>query len=72
MTDNELLTMLIEAEGFVNLDEFLECFAFDSVVPGICKICHATVDCEPDARRNYCDNCTANGIESGLSLAGLV
>ncbi len=72
MTDDQMLTMLMEIEGFVNLDAFLEAFAMDSIVPGICTICHSTYDVEPDARKNYCDNCTANAVKSGLVLAGLV
>ena len=70
-TDKEFLALLLDAEGFDDIESFLK-RPFDSVVPGICKICLGTADCEPDARNNYCDNCTANAIESGLSLAGLV
>ena len=72
MTNQALLAELLAAEGFEDLESFLDCFAMDSVVPGICGDCRGTMDCEPDARENYCDHCGGNGVQSGLVLAGII
>lgn len=72
MTNQELLAELFAIEGFDDLESFLDVSVMDSVVPGICNTCHATTDCEPDARHNHCDNCGANTVESGLVLAGII
>lgn len=71
MMNQDLLAELLAAEGFNNLDDFLECYATDSIVPGICDGCHGTTDCAPDARDDYCEYCGGTGVQSGLVLAGI-
>lgn len=71
-TDSELLALLVAAEGFESEFDLLESSVCDSVVPAICGICESTMDSEPDARENYCDNCGANAVQSGLVLAGII
>ena len=41
---------LLEAEGFDSVDEMLERFVFESVVPGVCRDaeCLGTMEVEPD------------------------
>jgi hypothetical protein len=73
-TDDYLLEVLMEDEGYDldNLEDFDEvghAWTFASVVPGICRVCLATVtSCEPDARTNWCPDCHGNTVVSGLEL----
>jgi hypothetical protein len=48
--------------------------AYDSVVPGICtrSDCSYTCDAEPDARKNYCEACGGQTVQSCLVLAGII
>ena len=72
MGDRELLNVLLDEEGYADTYSFAEDFVFDSVVPGICRECHGVMDCEPDATKNWCDECGKNTVVSGLVLAGLI
>jgi len=63
---------LVEAEGCKNEMEFLEIFALDSVVPGICTKCGYTTGMEPDQDRGWCDECKKNTVVGGLVLAGII
>ena len=72
MTNQTLLEKLAADEGFESVDALLRYSMWDSIVPGICGECYGTMDCEPDARENYCDNCGGNTVQSGLVLAGII
>jgi len=69
------LLALAESEGYErNADgvfAMLEKSTYDSVVPGACTTCSYTCECEPDARRNYCEGCGGQTVQSCLTLAGL-
>ena len=70
MNQKALLEIILEEEGLL-MEEFMEQCIFDSVVPGICvnPDCLCVADrCEPDARKNYCENCGGNTVISGLEL----
>ena len=68
------LDILIESEGFENLEDFLDEFAIESVVPGICKHsdCDYTTFVEPDQDRGWCEICEEQTVVSGLILAGII
>lgn len=72
MGDRELLEYLLAAEGYDNQTDFAEDMIFDSICPGICRKCQAVMDCEPDATKNWCDECNKNTVVSGLVLMGLI
>ena len=65
---------LLVAEGLDSVDEFLEMYAVDSVVPGICvRAGGSYVDSvEPDARGNWCAECQEPSVKSGLVLLGII
>lgn len=60
---------LLDAEGMKE-SEFLEAFAFDSVIPGICMTegCDYTSDVEPDQDRGWCEECNKPTVKCGLML----
>tara|TARA_R100000008_G_scaffold39486_1_gene22595 strand:- start:59 stop:271 length:213 start_codon:yes stop_codon:yes gene_type:complete len=64
---------LLEAEG-ISESEFLESFAFDSIVPGICmsKGCNYTANYEPDQDRGWCEECEEASVKSGLVIMGWI
>ena len=68
------LEQLIDNEGYETLESFLEDFALDSVVPGICMNdgCEYTTNVEPDQDKGWCENCNTNSVKSGLVLAGII
>jgi hypothetical protein len=68
------LRKLAESEGYERVDDLLYEAAYDSVVPGICTRpdCSYTCDCEPDARKNYCEACGKQTVQSCLVLAGVI
>ena len=67
------LEALLEDQG-MSSDEFLQEFALESIVPGICMNpdCDATYDYEPDQNRGWCDECETNTVRSGLLLLGVI
>jgi hypothetical protein len=67
------LTTLAEAYG-LTVDELIEEYALDCVVPGICMNpdCEYTAEYEPDQREGYCDMCDTGSVRSALVLAGLI
>lgn len=69
--DNDLLEQLAESEG-MDVDQMLEEYAFDAVVPAICRDCGATYNMEPDQTEGYCEECKSNTVVSCLILAGLI
>lgn len=68
------LKNLAESEGYEKIDDLLHDAACDSVVSGICTRpdCSYTCECEPDARKNYCEACGHQTVQSCLVLAGLI
>jgi len=54
--------------------EFIETYALDEVVPGICmnQDCDYVAEVEPDQREGFCEECSTRSIRSGLILAGLL
>lgn len=64
---------LIEQEG-LTLDEFMEEFGLESVVPGICMNdgCDYTTNVEPDSTEGWCENCETNTVRSGVVLLGII
>jgi hypothetical protein len=68
------LQTLTQSEGHTSVGDLLHAAAYDSVVPGICTRadCSYTCECEPDARRNYCESCGGQSVQSCLVLAGLI
>ena len=71
MTDSEALQALIEDEGFDSVDDAIECYVYDSVVPGICPVCgYCASRMEPDQCAGWCEECDAGTVQSLLVLAG--
>jgi|14BtaG_2_1085337.scaffolds.fasta_scaffold42212_2 hypothetical protein len=74
LSDADLLRLLAEDEGYdIDIDsDYFELgseWTFSSVVPGICRECHATTSrCEPDATHNWCHACEGSTVVSGLEL----
>lgn len=54
--------------------EFLEEYALDEVVPGICMNpdCDYATEVEPDQREGWCEECGTGSVRSGIVLAGLI
>lgn len=72
MNANQLLRLIADEYGFDAIEDMLQAAVFDSVSPGICLNCHETQDCEPDADRNWCENCGRNMVASVLVIANLI
>ena len=68
------LKTLAASEGFEGTLEFLEEFAMDCIVPGICmnEGCEYTGTNEPDCGEGWCEMCNTNTVRSGLLLAGII
>jgi hypothetical protein len=68
------LQKLAESEGYERVDDLLHEAAYDAVVAGICTRpdCSYTCECEPDARKNYCEACGHQSVQSCLVLAGII
>jgi hypothetical protein len=67
------LDSLAEEWGFT-VAEFIEEYALDDVVPGICLNpgCDYTTEVEPDQREGWCEICGTTSVRSGVVLAGLI
>lgn len=65
---------LVESEGFDSLEEFLDEFGSDSVVPGICMNdgCDYTTNVEPDCSRGWCENCNTQTLKSAMVILGVI
>jgi hypothetical protein len=65
---------LLEAEGFDSVDEMLERFVFESVVPGVCRDaeCLGTMEVEPDQDKGWCCVCNKTTVVSCLRLWGMI
>lgn len=64
---------LLEIEG-LEFDGYLEQYAHESVVPGICtnENCDYTTNVEPDCFKGYCENCKTQTVQSGHALLGVI
>jgi hypothetical protein len=53
---------------------FIEEYALDGVVPGICMNpdCDYTAEVEPDQREGWCEECGMRSVRSGIVLAGII
>lgn len=67
------LETLADAWG-MSVDELLEEWGLDSVVPGICtnEDCDYTTSYEPDQDAGWCDVCDTGTVASALILAGVI
>jgi len=65
---------LLECEGLDSTDEFLDAFAMEDVVPGICmnSDCDYVGYYEPDQDKGYCEVCHTQSVMSGLRLLGVI
>jgi len=54
--------------------QFIEEYALDEVVPGICMNpdCDCAAEVEPDQREGWCEECEMRSVRSGIVLAGLI
>jgi hypothetical protein len=69
----EKLAHLADAYGST-VEELLEEWGHDSVVPGICMNpgCDYTAEYEPDQREGWCDVCGTQSVKSLLVLQGVI
>jgi hypothetical protein len=67
------LDLLAETCG-LSVTSFIEEYALDDVVPGICMNpdCDYTSEVEPDQREGWCEECDTCSVRSGIVLAGLI
>lgn len=67
------LDLLARAWG-MKTREFIEEYALDDVVPGICLNpgCDYTTEVEPDQRQGWCEVCGTTSVRSGIVLAGII
>lgn len=58
----------------MSVTEFIETYALDEVVPGICMNpdCDYAAEYEPDQREGWCEECGTQSVRSGIVLAGLI
>ena len=65
---------LLAREWGMKTNEFVEEYALDDVVPGICMNpgCDYTTDVEPDQREGWCEACETRSVRSAIVLAGLI
>jgi hypothetical protein len=69
----EKLAQLADAYA-LTVDELLEEYGHDSLVPGICMNpeCDYTTKYEPDQREGWCDACETNTVTGLLVLLDLI
>jgi hypothetical protein len=67
------LEILAKQYGY-SVDELLEEYGLDSMVPGICMNpgCEYVTECEPDQREGWCGACGTTTVRSALVLAGVI
>ena len=66
---------ILESEGYDTIEDFLEDYAFESVVPGKCmnEACGWVITlCEPDLTNGWCEGCGQQTVKSSLVLIGIV
>jgi hypothetical protein len=71
--DASKLDCLAETCGLTT-HSFIEEYALDDVVPGICMNpdCDYATEVEPDQREGWCEECESQSVRSGIVLAGLI
>lgn len=67
-----LLELLSESCSFDTVEEMLEEYILDSVVPGICPECGYTTDVEPDCEHGWCEECEKGTVVSAMVLADIM
>jgi hypothetical protein len=74
MSDADKLAHLIASEGCHSLNEFLQDYGNEPIVPGICMTdhCNYTTGVAPGETQGYCPRCGTNTVKSGLVLAGVI
>lgn len=72
--DMDKMQALLDSEGMASTEEFLEEFAMEDVVPGICMNpgCDYVASYEPDQDKGYCEVCHTQSVMSGLLLMGVI
>ena len=65
---------LLDDAGMDDVHAMMEAYAFESVVPGVCKDkdCLAVVDTEPDQDKGWCPVGNQNTIVSCLRFWGII
>ena len=65
---------LLDDVGMDDANEMIEAYAFESMVPGVCKDtdCLAVTDVESDQDRGWCPVCNKTTIVSCLRLWGVI
>ncbi len=65
---------LLAREWGMKTSEFIEEYALDDVVPGIClnPDCDYTTEVEPDQLQGWSEICGTTSVRSGVVLAGLI
>jgi len=65
---------ILARELSMGVMEFIDSYALDDVVPGICmnQDCEYTTEVEPDQREGWCEECDTPSVKSGVVLAGLI
>jgi hypothetical protein len=73
MTDADKLATLVADSGYHSVNDLLQAFIADSIVPAICmrEGCSYICEMEPDQTRGWCPECEANSMKSALVLAGV-
>lgn len=58
----------------LSVPEFIDSYALDAVVPGICMNldCDYAAEIEPDQTEGWCEECQTPSVRSGVVLAGLI
>ena len=72
-TTEDKLETLASQYGY-SVDELLEEYGLDSLVPGICMNpgCEYVTEYEPDQREGWCGACGTTTVRSALILAGMI
>jgi len=72
MTTSEKLEQLCKLEG-LSENMLLKRAVMEDVCSGICMNddCDYVTECEPDASKNYCEECNTHTVTSCLILAGI-
>jgi formamidopyrimidine-DNA glycosylase len=74
-TRDRLLLLINDdyGDGTKDPEALLESAVYDSVCPGICRICEATFEeVEPDTTTHWCEQCQENSVISCLVLAEII
>lgn len=72
MTDDAKLDQLARDWG-MSVDELLDAYVIDSLVPGICmnEDCDYSTEYESDQDEGWCECCNTQTVTSALLLAGI-